>query len=381
MGHRRVLVLAEYGWRNGGENSWIAVAKLLVDRGWEFVVACPQQTELSNFLAAENIPTLEWEFNDERGVRKSQSLIRCELAGLIRETNPALVHGNSLSTARLTGPVTADLGVPALGYLRDIISLSKQAIDDLNRLDCLIAVSEATKTYHVGQGICPEKTFVIYNGVNLDQFFPRPATGFLHDELQIPKVQRLIACIGQIGMRKGTDIVIQSFLKLAELFPDLDLLLVGIRNSVKDEAMYFETDCRQLPKSPGQQNRVHWLGRRTDVSRILSESTLLLHGARQEPLGRVLLEAAACGCPFVATDVGGSKEIVRGHGCDFLIVNADSVSELTSAAQLLLHDETLRCSTGAKLRQIAETRFDASICAEKLHHTYTRLVSGNRPST
>ncbi len=380
MGHKKVLVLAEYGWRNGGENSWIAVAKLLIERGWVFFVACPPLSELSNMLEAEGFATVGWNVSDENGDRKSQAQIRLELANLICEIQPALVHCNSLATARLAGPVTDALDLPALGYLRDIIHLSRQAIDDINLLASIIAVSQATRTFHTDQGICPEKTQVIHNGVNLDEFYPQAATGNLHAELQIPKQNRLITCIGQIGMRKGTDTVIKSFLELANTFADIDLLIVGMRNSGKEEAVEFERHCRQLTESSGTQHRIHWLGRRADVSKILSESSLLLHGARQEPLGRVLLEAAASGCPFVATDVGGTKEIVQGGGCDFLIVSADAVAEMVITAQVLLQDEFLIRATGRRLRHIAVSNFDAKMSAGKLHRTYANLVFGNQAS-
>ena len=51
------------------------------------------------------------------------------------------------------------------------------------------------------------------------------------------------------------------------------------------------------------------MGVRSDVDRMLGEATLLVHPARQEPLGRVLLEAAAAGIAVVTTTVGGTREI------------------------------------------------------------------------
>ena len=45
---RRVLVFAEYGVRNGAENSWLAIARVLKRRDWEFVVATPDETEFAD---------------------------------------------------------------------------------------------------------------------------------------------------------------------------------------------------------------------------------------------------------------------------------------------------------------------------------------------
>ncbi len=370
-----VLVLVEYGWRNGGENSWLAVAKLLGQHGWQFVVACPPRTEFAEHLTLSGLPTVPWEVHDNQGLRKTRDVIRGEIADLIRQLHPALVHCNSLSTSRLAGPVTRDLGLPSIGHLRDIVKLSRKAVADINGLSAVVAVSHATKTFHLAQGMCPDRTLVIHNGVDLNEFIPRPASHCLHYELQIPKTCRLIVCVGQIGLRKGTDCVIESFLNLALDFPELHLLIVGMRNSIKDEAIRFEERCRQMTQATAIGNRIHWLGRRTDVARILTEATLLLHGARQEPLGRVLLEAAASGCPFVATDVGGTMEIVEGSGCEFLVAPVDSVPEMSATAHKLLNDEPLRLKTSKQLREVAEARFDAHDSAEQLETVYRRLVS------
>ena len=54
---------------------------------------------------------------------------------------PALLHANSLAMGRLSGPVAAELALPSLSHLRDIVTLSRQAIADLNCHTRLLAVS------------------------------------------------------------------------------------------------------------------------------------------------------------------------------------------------------------------------------------------------
>ena len=92
-------------------------------------------------------------------------------------------------------------------------------------------------------------------------------------------------------------------------------VIVGQRHSEKAESRQFATigqgharlACTQRARAAPA--RVHFLGVRNDVCRLLDELTLLVHPARQEPLGRVLLEAAAAGVAVIATDVGGTPEI------------------------------------------------------------------------
>lgn len=83
MTERSVLVLAEYGWRNGGENSFLAVAPALREFGWEFTVACPADSELANFVCESGFQHVNWNVFAENRVRKSQEEIRSEILDLL----------------------------------------------------------------------------------------------------------------------------------------------------------------------------------------------------------------------------------------------------------------------------------------------------------
>jgi glycosyltransferase involved in cell wall biosynthesis len=373
MSPLHVLVFAEYGWRNGGENSWLAVANILRDRNIRFTVACPQGTEFSDHLNSINIATIDWHLHDESGVRKSQQQIRDDIKQRIQSVTPDLVHANSLASGRLVGPVAKALNVPAIGYLRDIMKISRQAMSDINCLDRVVAVSQATLDFHCENGLDRQKSMFIHNGVDLQQFKPMAQTGAIHRELGIAPDSRLLTCIGQIGLRKGTEIIIESFAELKEQFNDIALLIVGMRNSNKAESIEFEERCRNLASQTAD---IFWLGRRNDIDKILVESYLLLHAARQEPLGRVLLESLATGLPMIATDVGGTKEILSAPNLvQHSLVPRDSAKELASKAADLLKSNALHAEISAEFRKIAESKFDVQFCADKLGAEYKNLAS------
>ena len=229
---------------------------------------------------------------DEHGERLPLSQLRAELAALIEHERPDLVHANSLSTSRISGPVAAELRLPGIGHLRDIAKLSRQVVEDLNTHSLLIAVSRATRDFHVGQGLDAPKCVVVHNGVDLDEFHPRPKTGYLHRELNLPPTARLIATIGQLGLRKGTDIVLQAALRVAPRLADVHWLIVGERTSNKDESRKLRRGCDLLAAEPALAGRVHFLGPRADVSRLLTECTLL---SSRRPAGTVRARAAGSG--------------------------------------------------------------------------------------
>ncbi len=83
------------------------------------------------------------------------------------------------------------------------------------------------------------------------------------------------------------------------------------------------------------------LGRRTDVSAILSISELLLHSSRQEGSPNAILEAQSLGCPVVATRSGGTCEVVE-EGVTALLADVGDADGLASSALRVLADPTLR---------------------------------------
>jgi len=386
---RRVLIVGEFGALNGGENSLLAIVEALTKLGWEFHAAVPAETDFANALQYSGVTTHHWSVRNPDQTRKPKPEFESELAQVIQTVDPAVLHFNSLSTCRIGGPIASRLGVPALGYLRDIMKLSKKAISDINLVDRIIAVSSATKLWHVDQGLQSEKTFVVHNGVDSKTFFPIDPDGSLleaHEtgstnirkELGIPNDCPVFVFVGQIGMRKGVDILIQSFLDLADQLPEPHLLIIGERNSQKLEAVEYEQKLTEQVSVSDHRKRVHWLGRRSDVAEIFRASTILVHPARQEPLGRVLLEAAASGLPIITTDVGGSNEILNRAdlGIDGTLIPPDNPGVLTSRMVELLASPQRLGHLGKSLRRLAIEKFSVEKCSVQINAHYLELVDG-----
>ncbi len=386
-----ILILCEYATLNGGERSMLATLDGVRGGGFSPTALAPPDGPLAVELAARGIESIPFQCRAADGTRIAQNRLREQLAEILRCRHPALLHANSLAMGRLSGPVAADCGLPSIAHLRDIVRLSAQAVADLNRHRRLLAVSAATREFHVARGVDAEKTHVLYNGVDLEEFRPRPPTGYLHRELGLPPGAQLIGTIGQIGLRKGQDVLLQAaemvdhslgvgptensaqrggadipvcqdggvVLGRQECLPhraDVHFLIVGERNSEKEESRRYDEKLRHIANSrlPG---RAHFLGRRDDIALLLNELTVLAHAARQEPLGRVLLEAAASGLAIVASDVGGTREILPQKTAARLFP-PDDAAWLAAAMLELLGKPRLRDRLGAAARQCAEARFD-----------------------
>ena len=343
MAQPLVAVAFEYPSLHGGERSFLACASILRER-FELVALAPPAGPLADALAAAGLPHVGCDVKD-----------RDELYSALADLRPALLHGNSLSVGRTLGRMYDDLPCPATAHLRDILNLSKAATRDLGRCAGLVAVSAATRDHHVARGLPAGRTAVVYNGIDHAAFAPlrrrrEAARRAVRGEFNLPEGAPVALTIGQIGLRKGWD-VLAGAAGLMKIDPPPHFLAVGERWSRKAESVRFEADVFETWEraAPG---RVRRLGTRSDVPRLTAAADVLIHPARQEPFGRVLLEAAAAGLPIVATAVGGTRELL---GEAFATVPRDDPAALAAAAEgLLLNPEKRARLAGAARRFVSQ---------------------------
>jgi glycosyltransferase involved in cell wall biosynthesis len=371
-----LLILCEYPTLLGGERSMLATLPAIRDAGFDVQVAAPAGGAMPDALSKVGARHIPWSVRDDDRERLPMNRLRADIADFVREREPDLLHANSLSMSRIVGPVAAACDVPSIGHVRDIVTLSRQAVADVNLNHRLVAVSNATREFHLGQGIAAEKCIVSHNGVDLDEFQPRRPNGYLRRELQLTNRARLVATIGQLGPRKGVDVVLRAAALVAEKLPDVHWLLVGERTSNKPEAHEYARELEAAALAPPLNGRVHFLGSRNDVPQLLNECALLVHAARQEPIGRVLLEAAASGVAVVATDVGGTREIFPTDLDGAILVQPDDERALAEAMAAVLQDEPRRQALSRAARRRAEEAFDIRAAAQRIIEQYETVLSG-----
>jgi len=179
---------------------------------------------------------------------------------------------------------------------------------------------------------------------------------------------------GLFGYARPVKSTVDAVVAAMERNYDLHVIVVGKRHSEKFETIAFEEKLHDLPREYA--DRVHFLGTRMDVPRLLAECSLLLHMARQEPLGRVLLEAAASGLPIVATDVGGTREIFPREQKDgAILVGVDDIDAATKAIGRVLRSEELFLDMSSAGRERIAAAFTVEQSAAGLLRHYAE-VSG-----
>ena len=342
--------------------------------GIRIQVAAPPTGDLAAELERRAIEHIPLDLCDARGQRLAQPAAREQIRAAILATRPDLVHANSLSIGRRLGRMADSLPVPSTSHLRDIIKLSGAGVRDLNCNSQLVAVSKATRNFHVAQGLDANRVAVIHNGIDVDRF---ARSGSVREsvraELGIPDNAVVMLTAGQIGLRKGLDTLAAAAVAISQSVTGLHWLLAGERFSTKAESVEFERSVDQTFRSAEPQLTYHRLGWRSDLNRVMSAADVLVHTARQEPLGRVILEAAAAGLAIVATDVGGTSEIVR-HGESALLVPPDAPVELADSVRRFVESSAERTQFGHAARQRIASQFQVGCCADALTEVWSRSI-------
>jgi glycosyltransferase involved in cell wall biosynthesis len=364
----RVLVVCEYPTLNGGERSFLSVLPGVTRAGFEIEVACPVQGDLADALRAMGVVVHDW--------RKP-----ADVAAILRDRRPGLVHVNGLAAARKVADVAAGCGVPAIAHLRDIVGVGADGVRRLHRYDRLLAVSAATRDFHVAQGLPADRSIVVYNGVDGERFRPRAATGWLHRRLGLDADAQLVGVIGQLGQRKGQDVVAAAARLLADRWPRAHYIFAGERNSQKQEVREYEANLQEVFENGLLAGRGSFVGRIDSIEEFLPELSLLAHPARQEPLGRVLLEAGAAGAPIVASDVGGTREIFPREEFACLLTPAGDAAALAAAIDRLFANGPEAAAMAARARRIVAERFTIEQAVAGLVEAYRSVRAGGEDAT
>jgi glycosyltransferase involved in cell wall biosynthesis len=200
----------------------------------------------------------------------------------------------------------------------------------LLRLAHLVIVpSEAMRAQLEERGIPARKVRLVPNGVFLEE--PRVGRAKLRASLSIPEDAFLLLCLGRLVPVKGQDLLLEAVASLKD--PGIVLLLAG----EGPERGPLEARAQRL----GITSSVRFLGDRADVAELLQASDLLVQASRSEVLANAVLEGMLSGIAIVATDVGGTREVVRSNETGLLVAPG-------SAPALAQAIAALKCEPGRR---------------------------------
>ena len=195
------------------------------------------------------------------------------------------------------------------------------------------------------------KFVTIYNGVSFPESEDQKLSSGVRQAYGIEDKALLIVVIARIEPLKGQKYLIEACGRVKCELGDSHILFVG--DIIDSE--YF-SECRELARKFGIQDRITFSGYRNNVNQILNEIDIFVLPSLFEAFPRSLIEAMGAGKPVVATDVGGCAEAVEDTVSGF-IVPARSSMALRRKLYMLARDPKLRLKVGKAARVRAEKMF------------------------
>lgn len=190
--------------------------------------------------------------------------------------------------------------------------------------DHLVANTEDIADWIVGQGWPAGRVTCIPNFAAAPPDVPAVDRASLDTPDGVP----LLLAMGRLHEAKAHDVSLQALAQIPEAF----LWIAG--------AGPQEAKLQGLATALGVQDRVRFLGWRTDASALYRAADVCVFPSRYEPLGNVVIQAWAHGLPVVAAESQGPKALIR-PGKDGLLAPVDDADALASAVRHVLADRSL----------------------------------------
>lgn len=213
------------------------------------------------------------------------------------------------------------------------------------------------------------KAQMVYNGIDLQRFFP---TNQEADEkrkvLGIPHGAQVIGSIGRLAEEKGYTFLLEAFAHALKLRPEAYLLLVG------DGPL--NSMLRKYAAALGISSHVVFAGSQKNIEVIFNSLDLFVSSSLWEGASSVILESMASGTPIVATNIAGTREIIRDKQNGWLVPPGDATA-LGQTILVALEDATSRQTFANNARRDVQS-FSIKLIAAEHEKIYSAVIHSKR---
>lgn len=219
--------------------------------------------------------------------------------------------------------------------------------------------SAGVREFYAEHGLPADKFVIIPNGVSATQ----PVECSRHElleQLGLPDNARLLVAVGRLWPQKRYKDLIWAAELLKVIREDTHLLIVG------DGPQRWRLE--RYRDQVGIRDRVHLLGHRDDVSRILPHADCFWLASSYEGQSNALMEAMLTGVPVVASDIAGNRELVVPQKTGFLVPVGDRAAFARWTRYLLENPETAQA-----LGQAGRRRMLSEFTVERMVERYAEL--------
>lgn len=338
------------------------------NREYCFVVACSAGSRFAKEVRALGIQVLPTRLFMPTRPRSLWAMLlvmlrvllaNASIGRLIVQQRPHVLHANNTSSFLQSALAAKFAGVPTVWHVRDATQLPR-GLRFLERWASMIVCISKDVAKRVL--VCPNRSVIIYNGLRLTQL-PTPAKR--HPDTN--DLAQLIT-VSQFVPWKRHSVVIDVVAELRRRGFAVRAILVGAQHHTSD-APYLE-GLMQKARQLGLAEQVRFVACTERIQELISNSTVLLHPAINEPMGRVIAEAMLLQTPVVASRSGGISEFLE-SGREGMLVEPDDVQGFANAVLRVLNPD-LAGRLVAKARERALSVFDIEHQSRKLMQVYDR---------
>ena len=372
---RVVLFISNLANDGGAEVQSMELARSLKSRGWDVsVVSMLRPKTGAKQLSEAGIPvrTLDaGRWNLFRSMLKLRRILRAE--------RPHILHchmSNAVLTARLARlmrRIPVVIGTLHGLKMYNVRGTGWRVRETVNGLtdwlsDMTTAVCDAAGEHYVSTGAISRQSMrVIPNGVDTERFRFDPAVRQrMRAELGVGN-EFVWLMAGRFQLVKDHHTMIRAFARVASEAPKSVLLLAGEGP--------LRAELAELATGMGIGSRVKFLGSRTDIADLMNAADGLVLSSISEALPMVLLEAAACKLPCVATDVGGNPDIVIHGLTGFLTPPSNPEALAGSMLRLCSLPSSVRDRMGEQARRHVASRFALGEVTGQWESLYSELLA------
>jgi glycosyltransferase involved in cell wall biosynthesis len=289
-----------------------------------------------------------------------------------------LIHANTVRCFAF--PIAAgELGIPCFWHIHEMFAdKSMYKIDDNQlgqtlRYECSIGMISDAARLEFSEccrelGFEAPQTAMVKNGVTVpDEFSLFPTSG--SNEIDILSMSNYTA-------RKGLDYLIDAFKIICDSYPQARLTILG-----EEGGLYYFKELYDQAERLDIDSRIRFLTAVKDVGPILGASDIAVNSSLMENLSMSVAEAMAYGKAVVATDVGGTRELLL-DGETGLLVPPRNPEAIAEAISTFIEDPEFAKKCGERARARIEAEFSLQRQVAQLEEIYLSLLSSaNRPET
>ena len=220
---------------------------------------------------------------------------------------------------------------------------------------------------------------IMAHGVDLRRFRPagqaREGQG-VRRSLGIGAEESILLFVGSVTPRKGIDLLLEMWVRLAQKYPRTHLVIVGPRRDRVDPAQrHFHERLEALRVASGAPERVHYVGFVENVDDFMRAADVFLFPSKREGQPNAVLEAMASGLPVVSTPFLGLTAEFGEPGRHYLLADRDPES-FTAAVERVLCEQDLREGLARSGRGWVEEHMNVDRILDRYASLY-REVAGN----